>query len=87
MCVIHYMYMIRTQVYLPKDLYQQVDIVSRKENKAKAAIIRELLAVGLRKKKSQIKVKEAFLELAKIAGEGPKDLSSHLDDYLYGNKK
>lgn len=79
--------MIRTQVYLPKTLYQQIDLVARREKKAKAAVIRERLEKSLKDNKPRETVRDAFLRLAAIGGKGPKDLSKNLDDYLYGDKK
>ena len=43
-------HMIRTQVYLPKDLYQHIDLVAKREKKAKAQVIREVLDEGIKKK-------------------------------------
>ena len=79
--------MIRTQVYLPKTLYQQIDLTAKRERKAKAAVIRELLGKGLTNKKPRETARDAFLKLAAIGGKGPADLSKNLDDYLYGDKK
>lgn len=77
--------MIRTQVYLPKDLYQQIEIVARREKKARAQIIREMLQEGVRKK--QANAGKILLEIAAMAKKhnwkGPKDLSANIDKYLY----
>ncbi len=80
--------MIRTQVYLPKALYQQVDLVAKREKKAKAQVIRETLEEGLDKKQeAQETVGEALLRLAalgkKLKLRGPRDLSTNHDKYLY----
>lgn len=77
--------MIRTQIYLPKDLYQEVNLMAEKENKSKASIIREALEEKLTRKKAT--TGKTLLEIAQIAKEkqwkGPKDLSTNLDKYLY----
>ena len=77
--------MIRTQIYLPKDLYQEVQLVAQKEKKAKAAVIRELLKQSLGQKKKHSKAGEALLELARLGKrlnlKGPKDLSINHDKY------
>lgn len=79
--------MIRTQIYLPKELYQEIAFAAKRENKAKAAVIREALEEGLTKKKPKKNAGETLLELAKMAEKykwkGPKDLSTNHDKYLY----
>lgn len=76
--------MIRTQVYLPKTLYQEVQLVARKENKKAAQIVRELLHEGLQRSRKKGTIGEAFLDLASVAVKGgPPDLSTNHDKYLY----
>ena len=79
--------MIRTQVYLPKDLYNQIDQVARREKIAKAQVIRDTLEEGIKKKKAYKNAGQALLELAKLGEKlnfrGPKDLSTNHDKYLY----
>lgn len=75
--------MIRTQVYLPKELYQNINLLAEKENKAKAELIRELLIEGLRKKQD-LGGTSTLLKIAHKASKGaPSDLSSKIDKYLY----
>lgn len=77
--------MIRTQVYLPKELYQTIDYVARTEKKPKAQVIREVLDEGVKKKRGN--AGSALLEMARLAKKlnlkGPKDLSTNHDKYLY----
>lgn len=74
--------MFRTQVYLPRDLYQNIHLLAEKENKSKAELIRELLIEGLRRKQNL--GTSTLLKIAKKATKGaPTDLSSKLDKYLY----
>lgn len=79
--------MIRTQVYLPKILYQQVSLIAKRENKAKAQVVREALEEGLEKRNRYSNAGQALLELAelgkKLRLKGPKDLSVNIDKYLY----
>lgn len=79
--------MIRTQVYLPEDLYYSIDQAARKEKKVKAAIIREALQRGLTQKRAKKNAGQALLELAKLGEKlnfkAPKDLSVNHDKYLY----
>ena len=42
--------MIRTQVYLTHDLYQEIKIAAKRENIKPAQVIREALKKGLKKK-------------------------------------
>jgi len=79
-------FMIRTQVYLPKPLYQRIDAVARKDRKPKAQLIRELLGQGLAKRKTET-IGQGLQSLARLGRElkarGPADLSSNIDHYLY----
>ena len=78
--------MIRTQVYLPKILYQQVALIAKREKKAKAQVIRESLERSLRETKTET-VGEALSKLVELGKKlklsGPKDLSTNHDKYLY----
>lgn len=80
--------MIRTQVYLPKDLYRHIDQVAKREKKTKAQVVRDTLEEGLkRRQKTQKNAGEVLLEIAAMAKKykwrGPKDLSINHDKYLY----
>lgn len=77
--------MIRTQIYLPKELYQEVDWVAKKERKPKAQVIREAIEKDMDKKRGN--AGSTLLEIAAMAKKykwkGPKDLSKNIDKYLY----
>lgn len=77
--------MIRTQIYLPKELYQEVDWVAKKEKKPKAQVIREAIEKDVGKKRGN--AGDTLLKLAAMAKKykwkGPKDLSTNHDKYLY----
>ena len=79
--------MIRTQVYIPDQLYQEIGLVAKREKKPRAQVIRETLNEGLEKKKDTKNAGIALLELAelgkKLRIKGPKDLSTNIDKYLY----
>lgn len=76
--------MIRTQIYLPKQLYEDVKFVAQKEDKKAAQVVRDLLNEALLKRKKQVSIGEAFLDLASIGVKGgPPDLSTNHDKYLY----
>jgi hypothetical protein len=74
--------MIRTQVYLPKSLYEQVQLLARKNHKAAAAVIRELLIADIPIKAGN--PASALVELSKLGLKGPTNLSTTLDEELYG---
>ena len=76
-------YMLRTQVYLPEDIYQEIKVAAKKENKATAQVVRELLEEGLSIKRQKSSIGKALLELTTIKAKGPKDLSTNIDNYLY----
>lgn len=79
--------MIRTQVYLPKSLYQNVRLLAKRENRPAASLVRELLEDGLDKKNKKLNAGTALLRLAelgkKLKIKGPRDLSINHDKYLY----
>ena len=84
--------MIRTQVYLTEEQTQDIKLRAKRENKAEAEIIRELLDTG-RKAVSNTtheSTGDALLRLAKrgekLHVKAPADLSSRIDDYLYGDE-
>lgn len=79
--------MIRTQIYLPEDLYQEVRLVAKKESKKSAQVVRDLLSEGLIRRRKKGTIGEAFLDLASVAVKGgPPDLSTKHDKYLYGDQ-
>jgi hypothetical protein len=78
--------MIRTQVYLTEEQARDIKIRAKRERKHEAEVIRELLRDGLKMAASQTQEStgDSLLRLATIGGKGPADLSSRIDDYLYG---
>jgi len=82
--MVYYLFMIRTQIYLPNEVYQGVQWVARKEKKATAQVIRELLAQSLTKRIKSMNAGARLLKLAERAVAGlPSDLSVNIDDHLY----
>ena len=81
--------MIRTQVYLTEDQARIIKLRAKRENRHEAEVIRELLSEGMKKSasKAQESTGESLLRLAEIGGKGPADLSSRVDDYLYGENR
>lgn len=82
-------HMIRTQIYLPKELYREVAFTAKREKKTKATVIREALGKGLIKKGSKKNAGSVLLEIAvmaeKLKTKGPSNLSTNIDKYLYEN--
>ena len=79
--------MIRTQVYLPTTLYQEVQLMAQREKKARAAVIRELLEEGLANKKPET-LGQALGKLIEVGRKYTSknaltDLSVNHDNYLY----
>ena len=78
--------MIRTQVYLTEDQARDIKLRAKRQHKAEAEVIRELVSAGLHSAPPAQKEStgDSLLRLAGIHGKGPADLSTRLDDYLYG---
>lgn len=79
--------MIRKQVYLTPEIDRELVITARREGKAVAGVIREILQKSLKIKK--IRQQQSAAVLFRITGmvkKSPGDLSSNLFDYLYGDK-
>jgi hypothetical protein len=87
--------MIRTQVYLRGDQERKIKLKAKQEQKAEAELIRELLDKGWEATygagERGLSTGDALLGLAKLGEElglaGPTDLSSSIDDMLYGENK
>jgi hypothetical protein len=84
--------MIRTQVYLTEEQTQDIKLRAKRQDKAEAEIIRELLDIGRNasSRTHQESTGDALLRLAKLGEKlqvkAPSDLSSRIDDYLYGDE-
>ena len=78
--------MIRTQVYLTEDQARDIKLRAKRQNKREAEVIRELLSEGLKTAPParQESTGASLLRLAAIGGKAPADLSTRVDDYLYG---
>jgi hypothetical protein len=78
--------MIKTMVYLTEEQSRDIKLRAKRERKHEAEVIRELLSVGLKRLQTTRgeSTGESLLRLANIGGKGPADLSTRLDDYLYG---
>ena len=90
--MIESIYMIRTQVYLTEEQTQDIKLRAKRENKAEAEIIRELLDNGrnISSSTDHESTGDALLRLAKLGErlhvKAPADLSSRIDEYLYDDE-
>ena len=82
------MSLIRTQLYVPQEVAQEILLLAKTEGKPRAEVYRELLKTGLERKarKERPTSAEGLLKIASLAKQGPRDLSSNLSSYLYGKK-
>jgi hypothetical protein len=82
----------RTQVFLTDEQLQDIKLLAKRENKREAVVIRELLDTGRKVSHSthHESTGDALLRLAKLGEKlqvkAPSDLSSRIDDYLYGDE-
>ena len=80
--------MIRTQVYLTDEQVKYIRERARTERRRQADVIRELLERGrLTSQAKALRSLDDFLvSLEALNLSGPTNLSTTLDDYLYGDK-
>ena len=84
--------MIRTQVYLRDEQTEDIKLRAKLQNKAEAEVIRELIDVGrsVINSAQQETTGNALLRLAKLGEKlqvkAPSDLSTRIDDILYGDE-
>jgi hypothetical protein len=83
--------MIRTQVYITEEQARDIKLKARRENRREAEVIRDLLRTGLdASRRTHETAGEALLRLArlgeKLKVKAPADLSSRIDDYVYGDE-
>lgn len=77
--------MIRTQIYIPETLHQRAKSLALSQRQSLANLYRGFIAAGLMAFKRR---GGNLTNLAKLSIKGgPKDLSRHLGQYLYGGKK
>jgi hypothetical protein len=78
--------MIRKQVYFTEDQALGIKIRAKREGRHEAEVIREAVSAGLKSSQPKPKVStgESLLRLARIGAKGSGDLSSRIDDILYG---
>ena len=80
--------MIRTQINLTEEQARDIKLRAKRQHKAEEEVIQELVSAGLQSAPPVRKEStgDSLLRLARIGGKGPADLSTRLDDYLYGEE-
>ena len=77
--------MLRTQVYLPEDLKLRLRLYAQREEIPVSEVIRKAVAKEIRKDTTRTGSPLAKIAALAVKG-GPKDLSTNLFSYLYGDK-
>ena len=76
--------MIRTQVYIPDDKYNELQLMTAMGHGTFSELFREGIDEVIKKKRSkQPKAFDPLKDFAGILKGGPKDLSKNMDYYLY----
>jgi Arc/MetJ-type ribon-helix-helix transcriptional regulator len=82
--------MVRTQVYLPKDIYGELQIRARLTGLSMAEQIRQALRQYLQSEQDEgvvLRDDDPIWQIVGAASSSPSDVSSHHDKYLYGWEK
>ena len=74
--------MIRTQIYIPENMYKKIMLLSETKETSIASTIRSLIKLGFSNTKTK-NIDNGLIKLSKINGRGSSDLSSNIDKYLY----
>ena len=76
-------------MYLDENIYKDIVSLARKEKISMAKVTRDILYEGLKKRKTaDLSGKHALRKLLEMQiTEGPRDLSSNINHYLYGAEK
>lgn len=83
--MVYNVYMIRKQLYITPQIDRELAILARQEGKSVAEVVREILGKYLHTKNKENPA-AILLKLAENPFKGPKDLSTNLTSYLYGEK-
>jgi hypothetical protein len=85
--------MIRTHIYFTEEQARDIKLRAQRERRRESDVTRELIERGrfISQGRKQESLGDALLRLAEIGRKlgltGPTDLSTNLDDYLYGDKQ
>lgn len=76
-----YINMMRTQIYLPKELHQELLLLAREKNTSLSELVRKGAKRIIKEKTSRDKSAEVMANLANLNISGPKDLSKNHTKY------
>jgi hypothetical protein len=85
--------LVRTHIYITEEQARDIKIRAKRERRRESDVARELIERGrfVSQGRKQESLGDALLRLAavgkKLGLTGPTDLSTNLDDYLYGDKQ
>lgn len=78
----------RTQIYLDEGDHKELQALARRQKVTMAHLVRHFVERGIEEVRQEVSGRQntlaALVELG-VTG-GPEDLSSHLDQYLYGSE-
>lgn len=75
--------MIRTQIYIPDEIHHAAKKIARTKAESLAKVLRHFIAKGIKEENQKLKPKPLSSLSQLNITEGPKDLSSNMDKYLY----
>ncbi len=84
--------MIRTHIYISEEQAHAIKLQAKRERRRESDVARELLERGrfVSQGRRQESLSDALLRLSDVGKNfgltGPTDLSTNLDEYLYGDK-
>lgn len=83
-----FMPMIRTQIYIPKEMHDAIKTIARQEKKPQAEIVRRALEAGIKLAKPKETTGQALQRLIDLGKElnlksDDPHLSTNIDKYLY----
>ncbi|OGY19597.1 MAG: hypothetical protein A2900_00600 [Candidatus Chisholmbacteria bacterium RIFCSPLOWO2_01_FULL_50_28] len=81
--------MIRTQIYIPREIHHQLTRLASSKKEPMAKVVRQFIEEGLNKAQTKdLSGKRTLHRIANLRLKGgPRDLSRNLDHYLYGSPK
>jgi hypothetical protein len=78
--------MIHTEVDLPTDVYENVERIAQASHSQPSQVLRDLITRAVQTSRQPIPRGRGLGALADLGIEGPNDLGSRLDEYLYGDE-
>jgi hypothetical protein len=76
--------MIHAELDLPSDVYKDIERIAKASKRQPGQIMRDLITHAIKEKRRP--TPRGLGALADLGIKGPSDLSSRLDDYLYGDE-